>query len=261
MAAGPSLESELHQATQSSDVAMLGLDVYNGSRAQLTGFKTVARVTFPLLQQAADNTNSFSREDLIVVGQDGIIRFYGQVASASARKSAQEVVNALLTNRPMVQPILSSLFFDRQVSFGETRTTQVTIQNIGNAPLTVTGVQANFGNFSAPNLPITVAPGTSQKLDVIFLADTPGNISGNITFYSNADPFQVAITPITVAQPPVTSIPQADINGNGIIDFPDFLTFAQSFGKPHTILDFNQNGTVDFPDFLIFAQSFGQSVK
>ena len=362
--AGPSLEAELHQPNKDKNVAMLGLDVYNGSRTQLAGYGTVARVTFPLLQEAAGNTSSFSREDLVVVGQDGIVRFYGHVASATARKSAQEVITALLSNRPLVQPILSSLFFDREVPFGETRSSEVTIQNIGNAPLEVTGIQAQSGNFTSPDLPITIAPGTSQKIDVVFTADDPNGVVGNITFLTNADPFDVAITPISVTDPPapalslpqtnisfgtfdlarspqqqitiqntgqgilqITNIqsdltnvtisstsftlapgesktitialnttqsgphsgtlqitsndpttptttiafsgtaqiipaePKADANGNGTVDFADFLTFAQSFGKTHPTLDFNNNGTVDFTDFVTFAQSFGKTIN
>jgi hypothetical protein len=343
---------------------MLGLDVYNGSRAQLTGFGATAQVTFPLLQMAADNTNSFSREDLLVVAPDGTIRFWGHIASATARKNAQEVVDALLANRPLVQPILNSLFFDRVVPYGETRTTKMTLQNIGSASLEVTTLQTDVGNFTSPDLPITVAPGTSQTITIVFTADSSDDVVGNMTFLSNADPLEVKITPITVLQPPppaltlpqttidfgpfdlarsaqqqltiqnsgqsaliitniqsnltglmaspnkvtlapgesttvtvsfnttqsgtlsgtleiisndpmqpTTSIrlfgtaqvippePQADTNGNGTIDFPDFLTFAQSFGKSHPTLDFNNNGNVDFPDVLTFAQSFGKTLS
>jgi hypothetical protein len=57
-----------------------------------------------------------------------------------------------------------------------------------------------------------------------------------------------------------------DFNGNGVVDFPDFLMFATGFGKKLgdvgylEALDLNDNGTIDFPDFLVFAQQFGKSV-
>jgi len=57
-----------------------------------------------------------------------------------------------------------------------------------------------------------------------------------------------------------------DFNGNGVVDFPDFLVFAAGFGKTsndpgfQTAIDLNDNGAVDFPDFLTFAQQFGKSV-
>ena len=57
----------------------------------------------------------------------------------------------------------------------------------------------------------------------------------------------------------------ADFDGNGKVDFPDFLAFAGVFGKTSSDPDFDarmdldENGTVEFSDFLIFARVFGQS--
>lgn len=56
-----------------------------------------------------------------------------------------------------------------------------------------------------------------------------------------------------------------DFNGDGSVNFPDFLQFVQSFGKRtgdagfDTKFDLNKSGSVDFPDFLQFVQSFGKS--
>lgn len=364
MAAGPSLETELHQTYQGQNVAMLGLDVYNGSLTQLIGFGQTARVSFPLLQQAGNNTHSFSREDLIVVGQDGIVRFYGRVANAQARQQAREVIDALLVKSPLVEPLSGSLFFDRKVAYGETRSTELRIKNIGNGPLTVTEIQANQGTFSSPDLPITIAPGESQKITIVFTADTTQDVQASLSILSNANTVSIPITPIEILSPPppklnlvqttihfgdfdqtrsaqqqltlqnsgegpltisniqgdltnltispsnltlapgesanitvfvnadqtgtlsgnvqitsddpntpvfnvpvtgeaitIPAEPLADVNGNGTVDFPDFLSFAQAFGQFHPTLDFNNNGTVDFPDFLTFAKSFGKTIN
>ena len=57
----------------------------------------------------------------------------------------------------------------------------------------------------------------------------------------------------------------ADFDGNGNVDFTDFLTFAQGFGKSSGQDDFNEkldldgNGTIDFSDFLLFVNAFGKS--
>lgn len=53
---------------------------------------------------------------------------------------------------------------------------------------------------------------------------------------------------------------RADANQNGIIDFPDFLAFAQAFNTNNTIFDFNEDGIVNFPDFITFAALFGKSL-
>jgi Ca2+-binding EF-hand superfamily protein len=55
----------------------------------------------------------------------------------------------------------------------------------------------------------------------------------------------------------------ADFNGNGTVDFPDFISFAQQFGKTpadigfDALFDLNNSGSVDFGDFISFAQQFG----
>ena len=54
----------------------------------------------------------------------------------------------------------------------------------------------------------------------------------------------------------------ADFNGDGTIDFADFLLFAQGFGKSagqadfNAKLDLNADGTIDFEDFLLFVNAF-----
>ncbi|MCZ6633563.1 MAG: EF-hand domain-containing protein, partial [bacterium] len=61
----------------------------------------------------------------------------------------------------------------------------------------------------------------------------------------------------------VTATGQADFDGDGAVNFQDFLQFARRFGKRagesefDAAFDLDGNGAVDFPDFLIFAQSFG----
>lgn len=57
----------------------------------------------------------------------------------------------------------------------------------------------------------------------------------------------------------------ADFDGNGTVDFTDFLTFVQGFGKSsgqdgfNEKLDLDGNGTIDFSDFLLFVNAFGGS--
>lgn len=51
----------------------------------------------------------------------------------------------------------------------------------------------------------------------------------------------------------------ADFNGDGKVDFVDFLRFASAFGSSDNTYDLNSNGTVDMPDFLSFVQQYTQS--
>ena len=59
--------------------------------------------------------------------------------------------------------------------------------------------------------------------------------------------------------------PPEDFNGDGIVNIPDFLLFAEVFGTQEGQAGFNEqmdldgNGIIGIPDFLIFINAFGQS--
>ncbi|MDE2889572.1 MAG: dockerin type I domain-containing protein [Gemmatimonadota bacterium] len=69
--------------------------------------------------------------------------------------------------------------------------------------------------------------------------------------------------PPTPPEPPPTGT-SADFNGDGSVDFSDFLAFAQNFGRSDgdenydAKFDLTGDNKVDFSDFLAFAQQFGQ---
>ena len=59
----------------------------------------------------------------------------------------------------------------------------------------------------------------------------------------------------------------ADLNGDGDVDFSDFLLFVAAFGKSegeggyNAAADLDSNGMIDFQDFLLFANAFGKPVS
>ena len=62
-----------------------------------------------------------------------------------------------------------------------------------------------------------------------------------------------------------TDSARADFDGDGTVDFNDFLLFVSVFNKNSADpdfdgrMDFDGNGTIEFPDFLQFVSVFGQS--
>ena len=56
------------------------------------------------------------------------------------------------------------------------------------------------------------------------------------------------------------SAPNADFDANGIVDFGDFILFAQAFGSNQSSFDLDSSGNVDFTDFILFAQRFGEGM-
>lgn len=56
---------------------------------------------------------------------------------------------------------------------------------------------------------------------------------------------------------------QGDFDGNGVVEFSDFLLLSANFGAEvpnHTFGDFDCNGAVEFADFLGMSANFGKSV-
>ena len=71
----------------------------------------------------------------------------------------------------------------------------------------------------------------------------------------------------TVSLSTQATSPVPDFDGNGIVDFSDFVAFAMVFGaqqgdEAYDIkYDLDANGEIGFGDFVIFAQSFGKAVN
>lgn len=50
-----------------------------------------------------------------------------------------------------------------------------------------------------------------------------------------------------------------DFNGDGQVDFSDFILFARGYQEQDMAFDLNADGVVGFGDFLVFARAFAQS--
>ncbi|MDE2887995.1 MAG: fibronectin type III domain-containing protein [Gemmatimonadota bacterium] len=76
--------------------------------------------------------------------------------------------------------------------------------------------------------------------------------------------FETATTPISVALQ-IPAAPSPDFDGNGTVDFPDFLAFVSVYGtqagqyKYDAKYDLNRDGKIAFEDFEILTLSFGRT--
>ena len=78
-------------------------------------------------------------------------------------------------------------------------------------------------------------------------------------------PINTGLPPATIAFLGTERALVSDFNGDGVVSFPDFLAFANAFGKKmgdsgfDAKFDLNGNGSVDFPDFLRFVSEFNSA--
>ncbi len=163
---------------------------------------------------------------------------------------------------------ISALDFG-SVEVGATAEQLLTILNTGADTLNVETVSGASGPFAA-NLPTVIpvfriAPGDSVEIRVSFAPEAAGDFSGTLSITGNIPTTEIALLG-TATSSETPSPPSPDFNGDGIVNFSDFVEFARAFGAQESTpnydakFDLDSNGQIGFSDFVIFAASFGKSV-
>ncbi|MDE2798608.1 MAG: choice-of-anchor D domain-containing protein, partial [Gemmatimonadota bacterium] len=135
-----------------------------------------------------------------------------------------------------------------------------TITNTGTAPLEITGIESDVSGLTFEPSMFTLPPDSSATITITFPKPMEGEFSGSINILSNdPDRARFMLTISGVVQP-LSVEAKSDFDGNGVIEFADFLLFVGAFGSSEAQYDIDRNGTVDFPDFLLFVSAFGKSV-
>ncbi len=106
----------------------------------------------------------------------------------------------------------------------------------------------------------------SQRALLTFAMPFEAGLAYTITLSMAADSSGVPLAP---GNRNVTFIPDqtispaaavADFDGSGVVDFSDFLLFANAFGSSDPRFDLDDDGLVAFSDFVRFAFFFGKSI-
>ena len=124
---------------------------------------------------------------------------------------------------------------------------------------TLTTVLDVDGNIFHVNAMGDVEEGDSFQ---ILVADT---ITGTPTIATEGWSFDPATGSVVFGTvgPACDPNTQGDLDGNGMVEFADFLVLSNNFGQDvadHTAGDIDCSGDVAFADFLIMSSNFGTAV-
>ena len=171
---------------------MLGLDVWNGSQAQLANFATVTSVTFPLLRSASGTGGVSTRgavDVMMIIDQEGIVRGVSG-ARTSAVSAAVRLIDELLTPPvPIIGINPTSLNFGPELQPGESKTLPVTVQNTGTDTLNLTNIQSDIPELTVSDSTFSIPPDESKEIQVTITPTQDGTLTGILSLISN-DPQQ-----------------------------------------------------------------------
>ncbi len=173
--------------TGNADLAVSGIDFPQGFSGNWTG----------------GNVPAGGNRTLAVTFNPAAAQTYGgTITVASNSSSGSNQIACSGTGQPLVSRILSlsgDMDFGN-VAVGASQQRLLTLSNIGNTALTVTGLTFSSSVFSA-SWTGTIAAGGSKFVAVTFSPDTEGPFSGTVTVLSNATSgsSQLALTGVATA--------------------------------------------------------------
>lgn len=161
---------------------------------------------------------------------------------------------------PLIALPLNRIHFDG-IQVGSSIKQEFTIRNNGTRLLKVNEIRCKLSNIQISENTFTIQAGSEHTITVIFSPQTTKDFASTLDIISN-DPYQPTLTVSLIGTAKITLVdPRADFNGNGKVDFTDFLTLVKFFNTVYPALDLDDSGLVDFGDFLIFSKSFGKPVN
>lgn len=146
------------------------------------------------------------------------------------------------------------------VEVGRSHTRTIEIRNDGLGPLEVSDLVCDLAGVSFSERTFTVAAGETKVVTVTVQPSSEGVIAGAIDVVSDDPDRGTLSVNFSATGQVIPANPRTDFDGNGTIDFADFLGFAAAFGTTDVGYDVDQSGIVDFTDFLTFVENYGRSV-
>ena len=134
-------------------------------------------------------------------------------------------------------------------------------------PLVVEVRDQNGNVLKGTQVTFAITEGTGTLSVRTTQTDATGRAESTLTLGKNSGPHIVSVTAVGIEEPVMfvsAALATPDFNGDGRVDFSDFLLFAGQFGVSQgdagydARYDLDGNGMIGFGDFLIFVNAFGK---
>lgn len=98
IASGPTVESQVNGSFSNDEVAIIGIDTWDGNAAAVENFRSSTGITFDLLLQgsAVQSAYSTTYDRLVVIDSDGNIAFKGRSTASNDAEDVITIVRGLL---------------------------------------------------------------------------------------------------------------------------------------------------------------------
>ena len=169
-----------------------------------------------MLMQAGTKDYAGDRlEDIVVVDQNGIIRYTTNWVDADHQKINQ-AIEALLNKYPIVNLSLREIYLGITLKVGQSKSTTFEISNLGDSPLEITGYTAPEGVTIHPPT-LSLAANETQSVQVTLAPTQPGPFTGSVILNhkdQNVDTLELPFWPLTIepGQLPAPVNPRTDFD-------------------------------------------------
>ena len=185
-----------------------------------------------------------------------LLVFTGRLSAGSNSEIATSSAEIAPTNKTAFQSGA-----DLMPSFGDASVSaQSYLRNVEIEPLTLPQASGGDGQLAYILLPFLPA-GLSFDPETLTLSGTPTEAIAKRPYTLSALDADGDFASLTFTLD--VQMPRPDFNGDGRVDFADFLLFTAQFGLSQSDAEFDArfdldgDGTIGFVDFLIFGRAFG----
>ena len=142
-----------------------------------------------------------------------------------------------------------------QVRIGEEKMLGFEVNNPGNTPLNVTSTNSTLAAYSPDPNQFSVAAGETQVVNVTYTPIEVGEQPATLSFESNAEVPKI----LDILGEALEPCGVTDFNCDQELNLTDFFLFADVFSQTvppaDPIFDLNGDGVIGYPDLFLFADS------